>query len=145
MQRQLHKGILSAAFISALAVCPAHSGVYSQSIPSFAERQRILTNSITNSSAVMLSSHALHGPDEVQVSEYSFAHGIGTNWSYTEWYISTNDLAKQPHWDGFSEPPLSTREACALALTNISAQFPNIKSWMVVSVWLRNPLGDWNS
>ena len=93
----------------------------------------------------MLSSHALHSADEVQVSEYSWPHRVGTNWLYTEWYISTNDLAKQPHWDGFSEAPLSTREACALALTKISAEFPNINSWAVVSVWLRNPLGDGSS
>jgi len=133
MKNQLPKGILSAAVVAARVLCHGQSNVYSVSIPSFAER-----NGLTGSRPLQCSSPAPHKANEVMVANYS--HAVGSVSSCTEWYVSTNDLARQPRWDGFSkEAPLSIREACALALPHISAQFPEVKSWSVESVSLRNP------
>jgi hypothetical protein len=136
MRARLPKGILSAAVIAARVVCHGQSNVYSVSIPSFAER-----NGLTVSRPPRPTLPAPHKADELRVASYS--HGVGSVSSCTEWYVSTNDLAKQPRWDGFSkEIPLSIGKACALALAHISAQFPEIKSWSVESVSLRNPHPD---
>jgi hypothetical protein len=133
MKNRLPKGILSAAIVAARVICHGQSNVYSVSIPSFAER-----HGLTSSHPAQRTLPAPHEADEIIVASYS--HGVGSASSCTEWYVSTNSLAKQPRWDGFStEAPLSVRKACTLALRKISARYPEIGSWTVESVSLRNP------
>ena len=130
MKRQFPSGILSAAAFAALVVCPAHSGVYSQSIVGGGQSMLPPTR---GSEPIHLSKEGR--ADEVRVASYT--HGVGSATSITEWYMSTNDLAKQPRWNGYSrEVPLSIRDACALALRCMTAQFPEVKSWLVESVLL---------
>lgn len=132
MKGQLPKGILSASVIATRVLCSAQSHVYSASIGDYGERHGLTNSPLVRTLTVP------HKADEVRVASYT--HGVT---SFREWYVSTNDLAKQPRWDGFSkEAPLSVREACALALLHISAQIPVIKSWSVRSVCLRNPNPD---
>jgi len=77
-----------------------------------------------------------HRADEIQLWGCSYESGSYS--SYAEWYISTNTLAKQVHWDGLStEVPLSTRKACALALPHVREAIPTIQSWSVDSVLIR--------
>jgi hypothetical protein len=84
---------------------------------------------------------APHNPDEVMVGSYTYE---AASRSYrVEWYVSTNLLAKQPHWDGVSaEAPLSAGKACALALKHARGRFPQVRSWSLKSLSLRNPLYD---
>lgn len=84
---------------------------------------------------------APHGPDEIRVTSCSCAASNET--SCVEWYVSTNLLARQPHWDGFSaEAPLSVRKACALALRPVRKRFPEVQSWSVKSIRMFNPYID---
>jgi hypothetical protein len=56
-----------------------------------------------------------------------------------EWYVSTNVLASQPKWDGLSqELPMSARRACEIALPHVREKFPQVQSWVVDRVNLRN-------
>lgn len=136
MKNPLPKGILSAAVVAARVICQGQSNVYSVSIPSFAER-----HGLKSPHPAQRTFPAPHQADEIRVASYS--HGGGSVSSCTEWYVSTNSLASQPRWDGFStEAPLSTRKACMLALRNISARYPEIGAWKVESVSLRNPYPD---
>jgi hypothetical protein len=73
MKKPIHTGILGAAVVAACMTC--QSQVYSQN--GFAPLP--------------------HQPDEICLMTSS----SGTN-IYIEWYISTNILAQQPRWDGFS-------------------------------------------
>lgn len=135
MNGHLPKGILSASVIATRLLCSAQSQVYSQSIGNYGERHGLTNSNLPRTLT------AAHRADEVRVASYS--HGVGSVSSFREWYVSTNDLAKQPRWDGFSkEAPLSVREACAFALPHISEQIPVIKAWSVKSVRLRNPSPD---
>jgi len=110
MKKSLHAGILSAAALAACMTCQGQ--VYSNGhVP------------------------IPHQPDEICLWSYS----CGTNF-YTEWYVSTNTLAQQPRWDGFSaEVPVSVRQACALALKQSAKEHPDVKSWAVDSISLQNP------
>jgi hypothetical protein len=77
-------------------------------------------------------------PGEVRVTTYTST--VGDRSTSVEWCISTNVLAKQPRWDGFStESPLSVRSACVLALSAVTNRFPQVLSWSVQSVSLTNP------
>lgn len=81
---------------------------------------------------------ATHRPDEIKI--WGCSYDMGTNASMAEWDVSTNALAKQPHWDGVTaEVPLSARKACALALSSVRKRFPHVESWLVESVLLRRP------
>ncbi|MCX6924775.1 MAG: hypothetical protein NT154_16405 [Verrucomicrobia bacterium] len=74
-------------------------------------------------------------PGEIVVTTWGFADD-----GQAIWYASTNTLAKQPPWDGFSaEPPLTIRKACALALPQVRKHYPEIESWSVESVRLCKP------
>ena len=142
MKSQLPKGILGAAALAALVVNPAHSGVYSQSIPSFAERyaaSAALNEALrTNSASVWIEKLALLAPGEVAVKIRDF--GPNTNLLQTIWPVSTNTLARQPRWDGLStKAPLSLQKACALALPHVRKQFPEVQVWSVESVSLYKP------
>jgi hypothetical protein len=136
MKNRLPKAILSAAVLAARMLCHGQSNVYSISIPSFAER-----SGFAHSLPARSSSPAPHQADEIRLNSYS--HQVGSNTSCMEWYVSTNTLAKQPRWDGFSgEAPLSARAACVLALSAIRTQFPKVGPWSVESVQLRKPHPD---
>jgi hypothetical protein len=133
MKNRLPKGILSMAAVAACVICRAHTNVYSINIPSFAER-----NGLTSSRTAKRFAHITHQPDEICLMNYSYDNGSVS--SCAEWFITTNALAKQPRWDGFSsEPPVSARRACSLALPHVRDQFPEIKSWSVEEVVLRHP------
>jgi len=142
MKRQLPKGILGAAVLAALVVCPAHSGVYSQSIPSVAERcaaSAALNEALrTNSASVWIEKLARMAPGEVAVKYRDF--GPRTNLIQTIWPVSTNTLARQPSWDGLStKAPLSLPKACAIALRHVRKQLPEVQAWSVESVSLFKP------
>ena len=110
MKKPVHTGILGAAAIAASLTC--QSGVYSIGPPPLP-----------------------HQPDEICLMTST----SGTN-TCTEWYISTNILDQQPRWDGFStEAPLSTRQACDLALKHAATEHPDVLSWAVDEVWLSHP------
>lgn len=81
---------------------------------------------------------APHLPDEVCVQNYHW--GYGTNVSIMEYYVSTNALTSQPHWDGLStEAPLSPHAACALALAHARKLVPEVQQWSIETVTLRKP------
>lgn len=111
MKRLIHASLLGAA---AMAVClTSHGGVYSQ-------------NGI---------SPLPHKPDEICLWTWSY----GTN-TFIQWYVSTNILAQQPRWDGFStESPLNIGQACTLALKHAVAEHPEVQSWAVNEVQLKHP------
>jgi hypothetical protein len=140
MKRRLPKGILTAAVLAARVMCQAQ--VYSESIPSFAERsefsRRLNENLRTNPAAVWICALANLAPGEVSVKCYEF--GPQTNSYQTIWPVSTNTLARQPRWDGLSiEAPLSIPKACALALPHVSKQYPQVQAWSVESISLYKP------
>lgn len=121
MKNLLCLAILPIAALGAGLICQAQSNVYSiggMSPDSFLP--------------------AVHRPDEIKL--WNSAYGSGLQTSCVEWYVSTNLLAKQPHWDGLStEVPLSARKACALSLPYVRKAFPRTKSWSVEEVILRKP------
>jgi hypothetical protein len=81
---------------------------------------------------------APHRADEIKL--WSCTYGSGPQAQSVEWYFSTNALAKQVRWDGFSaEVPMSARRACALALPRVRERLPGVRSWSVESVLLRKP------
>jgi len=113
MKKQVSKIILSAALIVARVVCQGQ--VYSPhgiSIP--------------------------HQADEINLSTYG--KDVDKDWSLTEWYVSTNILAKQLQWNVLAmEAPLSIHQVCALALTNLAKEYPQVRGWSLETVELRHP------
>jgi len=120
MKNHLSKVVLAAAIVAARVICQAQ--VYS----------------VGGSGSFV---PAPHRADEIKVTSYSYT-AVDQS-SLAEWYVSTNILARQPRWDGFSiETPLSIQKACALALSHVREHFPEIQSWSVKTVRMFNPYPD---
>jgi hypothetical protein len=120
MRNRLPQMILTAAAVAAFVICQAQ--VYS----------------VGGSGSFVPASPR---PDEIKITSYTYQAADQT--SCVEWYVSTNTLAKQPRWDGLSaEAPLSARKACVLALAHVREHFPEVQSWSVKSVNIRNPHPD---
>jgi hypothetical protein len=63
----------------------------------------------------------------------------GVHSTSVAWYVSTNVLSAQPKWDGFTkQPPLSVQSACEIALAPVREKLPQIRTWLVAQVDLRN-------
>ena len=74
-------------------------------------------------------------PDELRIGSV-IGGGI---WSFVEWYASSNILAAQPQWDGLSkEAPLSVQRACEIALAGVRKEVPQVRTWLVESIYARN-------
>jgi len=75
-------------------------------------------------------------PSEVRIGSVS----KGGQWpSFVEWYVTTNVLAGQPRWDGFSkDAPLSPRRACEIALPSVRKEVPQVRVWLVDNIYTRN-------
>jgi hypothetical protein len=122
MKNRLAKVLLPAAIVAARMSCQAQQ-VYSSSVGSFFPAPQ-------------------HSPDEISVYSYSFKDSSNET-TCVEWDVSTNILARQPRWDGFSvEAPLSIRKACALALRPVRGCFPEVQSWSVNWFIMFNPYRD---
>jgi hypothetical protein len=125
MKNLLHRAVFVVSVVAAAAICQAQSNVYS-------------INGLVLGSFLP----APHRSGEVMVSSYTYSEA-GSASARAEWYVSTNTLAKQPRWDGFSvEYPLSLRKACALAVQHARERFPEVQSWSLKSACLRNPYPD---
>jgi len=63
----------------------------------------------------------------------------GVHSTSAEWFVSTNILSTQAKWDGFTtEPPLSIRRACEIALAPVREKIPTVRKWLVAKTDLRN-------
>ena len=91
MKNGLPKGILSASVLAARVLC--HGQVYSQNIPSFAER-----NGLAPLSAQEFLP-ALHEVAEVRVTSYT--HQVGSAESCTEWYTVSITSSSRAPWGFF--------------------------------------------
>ena len=117
------RAILAASLLAASVVCQGQH-VYS-------------INGISEDSFLP----AKHRPNEIKLA--SCTYGSGAQGARVEWYVSTNALAKQPHWNSLSaEVPLSPRKACVLALPHVRERLPHVQSWSVESILLRKPYLD---
>jgi hypothetical protein len=123
MKDLLYRAILAASLLAASVGCQGQN-VYS-------------INGISEDSFLP----APHRPGEVKLA--SCTYGSGAQGARVEWYVSTNALAKQPHWNSLSaEVPLSPRKACVLALPHVRERLPHVQSWSVESILLRKPYLD---
>jgi len=77
--------------------------------------------------------------NEVRIS--SRAQVAGRQLQQTEWWVDRAVIERQPRWEASTEePPLSVQKATALALPRVSARFPEVKEWLVHTIYMRNLL-----
>ena len=139
MKCRLSKGILTATAIAARMTCSGQ--VYSQSIPSFTERNSVSEATPTNNSCECTFPTVDRGGVNICIASNSVTSG--TNSSYLAWIVSTDVLATQPKWDGISNSiPLTIDEACGLILPQVRKRFPEVPTWTAQSISLRKPAPD---